>query len=780
MRYALIFVFSLFMVFVLKAQNSITGIIYGENAQPLQGSIILNINGKLLCNTDENGRFKILNQEVKKICISNLGYIDTCITINNSTKNLEIHLKEKIVTSKDVFIRTNKMNKNTHSIQGGLFELRTDSVRHLPSISGEADPLKMLQLTPGVSKSEFSMGLNVRGSSTDQNMVIVDDAVIYNPTHLAGFLSVFNPLVTEKVTLIKSGIPAYYGGRLSSVTEIESNKNIPEKLLFSLNSGILLTGLSIKAPIFDKKVGLTFAVRKSYFNFTVKPLSQALMKKSLFNQTSYEFYDVNFGLTLAPSLNDRIFVNSYLGNDNFNLYKASFDISNQMNWGNDAVSVKWMHRFGNQHIMKTVTYMSECYFNLFLGQNDYKIQIKSRIRDLSVTHEHTIFFDNFSIKSGIQVLNQFVIPNQSEAKLSGLEANLGSTNKYHSITLSLYTQIDYNFNTKLAFSAGLRYNLYSHLGPFIVYDRTQIGEISDTIYYKNNKLIKQFNNFEPRLNIRYLLNESSSLKFSATRNVQYLHQVNVSSVSFPTDFWMPSTTLLEPQKGEQFSVGYFYNNSNNTYEASVETFYKQMRGLPEFKSDFFTSVSKASMEENLITGKGWAYGIEFLINKKLGKLTGWLSYTLSRTERQFKEINDGNPYPAKYDHTHDLSIVSQYQINSKWNVSTVFVYSTGNAITIPDGRYVINGNILNQYSKFNSSRMPAYHRLDLSVTRTIEKRANREQILNFSLYNAYNRSNPFYMYFHASGDLTHYKLVVEPKMVSVFPIIPSLSYELRF
>ena len=781
MRYLLIILF-LFLYLVAQAQTYIKGNVFNEQNQPLQGVSISDSKHLIIATSNNLGYFEAKATKIDSIYFTLTGFCSKSIFVGVKPDSLyKVILSENIIISQDVIVGSKAREKYVRSLQTGLFEIKTDSFKNLPSIAGEADPMNLLKLTPGVSKSELGMGLNVRGSSTDQNMFIIDGAVIYNPTHLAGFLSTFNSFSIEKVTLIKSGIPAWYGGRLSSVTEVESYKNIPDKMHISGNMGILLTGFSLKTPAFNNKIGIFIATRKSYIDYTIKPLSRIIFKqkRSLFSQTDYGFYDINVGITIAPTENDRIYLNSYLGNDDFVLYKSSFDLDNNMSWGNKCASMRWMHHFSNSHLMKTSSSYSFNSFHLFLGQNDFLFDLNSSITDYDIVHEHTFYSQKNTFKIGLQALKQSVVPNQSKASLSSLNANFGTPNGFNTATFSIYAQSDYSLNAKIAISAGLRYNRYYHFGPYQSFIRGNGQEITDTVFFKASNVVKNYNNFEPRLSLRYLINENNSLKISVSKNVQYIQQVSVSAVSLPTDFWMPSSTVLKPQNGTQFTLGY-YNTVYKQYEGSIEVFYKNMQNLPEFKQDFLSSVTKATMEENLITGKGRAYGFELLVQRKIGSVTGWLSYTLSRTERIFAEINNGKAFLAKYDRTHDISIVAQYFINNKWSTSAIFVYTTGNAVTLPTGRYMVAGNILNQYTDYNSFRMPAYHRLDISITRTFQKRGNWEQKLNFSICNVYSRLNPYYMYFAVSGNMDRYQLKVTPKMVSIFPMVPSIAYEFKF
>jgi TonB-dependent Receptor Plug Domain len=778
----LIFLFILY-TYSGNTQTPVIIKITNHQGSPLAGVVVSENSAKLLGIADENGLVKLNLNEKKNICFTLLGFYDTCFIAENSTiKGITISLREKTTTSEEIVITSKEKNLTMPKLQSGVFEIKPDDYRNIPNIGGEADPMRMLQLSPGVSKTDVNMGLNVRGGSSDQNLVIIDDAVIYNPTHLAGFLSVFNPLIVNQITMLKSGIPSYYGGRLSSVIDVETQKDIPEKMHLKTNIGLIISGFSLQVPVLNKKIGVFISARKSYIDQTVKSITRYMLQKqlSMFNNTNYGFYDINLGVTIAPSMNDRIFISSYLGNDDFSLYKASFDVNTSLSWSNQAVSVKWTHHFNNRYIIKTIGYYSYNTLDLFMGQTDFNFNLSSKLSDFSIIHEHSLYFTKANLKIGVQFQKMLVTPNQSQAQLNSFEANFGTPNNFNTINLSPYLHSEYNFSNKLALSLGIRSSFYYHIGPYDKFIRGINQEITDTVHYNRNEVVAKYSNTEPRMGLRYKIDSVSSVKFSFTYNVQYLHQVNVTAVSFPTDFWMPSSYLLKPETGIQMSGGYFRNFVDNQYEGSVEVFYKRMNNLTEFNGGLLSSTTKATMEENLLEGSGYAYGLEFLLQKKKGKLSGWISYTLSRSFRKFAEINDGEPFPDKYDHIHDLSILMQYTINKKWKTAVVFIFATGSAYTLPNGRYLIEGNIVNQYGPYNSFRMPSYNRLDISFTRSLRKSSFSEQNLSINLYNVYSRMNPYFIYYKVTGDLNKYILQVTPKPVALFPFLPSINYEYRF
>ncbi len=780
MRVLLCFI-GLVICVVCQSQQKILGTVYDNTGEPLAGVIITDEKHKVLCNTNDSGKFTVVIMPETNLCFTLMGFYDTCITLQTIKNNFEVLMRVKPINSSEIIIKANKSEEYFKGTKTGLFQIKPDSLRNLPNIVGEADPMRMLQLSPGVAKSEINMGINVRGSSADQNLIFFDDAIVYNPTHLMGFLSIFNSEIIDDVTLIKSGLPAYYGGRLSSVTIIESNKTIPESPQFSANIGLLLSGFMYKFPVAKKKMSITLAARKSYIDYTLKPLSKLLFNKgkSTFNFTDYGFYDLNFIAVYKPSIYDIIYISAYTGSDNFDLKKVSFDIQNTVDWNNSTLSVKWLHNTNSFHSMKTIAGFSGNNFSFSLVQENNGYWLSSNLKNYYFNHEHSFYFKKFTLKTGFNQEIYSVLPSRNEANLYGQSAVIGTVNTYHVSISNLYIHTETDISGRLKIALGIRSSFYMHLGPYTGYNHDFSGNITDTIFFKKNEIIKKYSGVEPRMSLNYTINPVSWIKISATENTQYLQQVNVTSVALPTDFWLPSTSFVPPAQGYQFSAGYFRKLSSS-YDGSIDLFYKGMKNILEFNSGILTALTKSTIEENVIVGKGRSYGVELFLAKKTGKLTGWLSYTLSRSERIFAMIDSGRPYPSKYDHTHDLSLVFQYPLTRKWKASAIFVYTTGNAITMPIGRYIIQGLIVNQMGNYNSFRLPSYNRLDVSFTRNIKKTGRSEQNLNISIYNVYNRPNPYFMYFNVTGDLKENKLNVTLKSVSIFPIMPSVSYEIRF
>ncbi|HQI71457.1 MAG TPA: TonB-dependent receptor, partial [Bacteroidales bacterium] len=480
---------------------------------------------------------------------------------------------------------------------------------------------------------------------------------------------------------------------------------------------------------------------------------------------------------------DRLFLSGYFGKDVFNL-GSSESFKNKIDWGNATATIRWNHLFNDKLFLNTTLIYSNYNFNMGAEQNFYEMKLHTGITDYSAKLDFSYLPSiRHNIKFGGQYTYHIMMPNSASARSDTTEFDLGGTVKLHCHEAAMFITDDFDVTEKIKISGGLRYSMFFHTGPFDRYTLTPTGIISDTISYKTGELIKMYHGLEPRLAVKFGINAKSSIKASFTMNYQYIHMASYTSVSLPTDIWVPSTSLVKPQIGFQYSLGYFRNFADNMWETSIEVYYKDMRNQIEFKEGFSAVDNlKNSTDNNFTFGKGWSYGGELFIKKRQGKTTGWIGYTLSWTKRKFPEINGGETYPAKYDRRHDISIVITQQLGKRWSISGVWVYSTGNAMTLPLSRYFLSGNIVNEYSKRNAFRMPSYHRLDISATFSSKDKPGRKfhWDLNFGVYNLYSRMNPYYIYFETTGDLTTMNLETKAKQVSLFPIIPSITWNFNF
>lgn len=477
---------------------------------------------------------------------------------------------------------------------------------------------------------------------------------------------------------------------------------------------------------------------------------------------------------------EKLSITYYSGNDFYNLNQYTLNYKNQLKWGNTLLISTYRKIFNEYWFMENTLGYTNYKFDFSASQYNVDIHLNSVAEDINWKLKIFRIVNNNKIIFGFDYQYHHFIPNNLNAIANGLALNFGANSVMYAHESALFFNQEYNITPQISMNYGLRFTNYMHVGPYTEYSKYPIGKINDTIVYTAGQIIKTYNNIEPRITLKYQFDLNSSIKTSYTRHCQYIHLASATTVTLPADVWLPSTDHIKPQKSNHYTIGYYQDLSHNRFTASLEIYYKELFNQMELLYGFINNFQDKTFDESMVFGKGKSYGMEILLKKNLGKITGWIGYTLSRTERQFDAINEGRIYPAKYDRKHDLNIVLSYEINKKWNISTTFIYATGNAMTIPEYKYLIGGNIITGYSDINSFRMPAYHRLDLSVNYILKKKEKYESSLNFSIFNVYNRANPYFIYFEITGDVYSYDLKITPKQVSLFPILPSISWSVRF
>ncbi len=692
---------------------------------------------------------------------------------------IDFPLLSKSSLSQEIVISSKKRDANIKNAQMGQIDLSMSRAKSVPVIFGEVDPLKILQLYPGVSNAgEGNSGLYVRGGGPDQNLILLDDAVVYNSGHLFGFFSIFNGDAIKNTSLIKGGMPAQYGGRLSSVLDISMKEGNLDKYQVEGGIGSIASRFSVQGPIQKEKASFMLSGRRTYIDALAKPF---IKKESQFYGSGYYFYDFNAKFNYRFSSKDRLYLSGYFGRDRFDFVnnKRQFDV--EVPWGNSTLSARWNHVFHKKLFMNTTAVYNDYQFSLGALQNSFNFVLSSGIRDLNLktdldhylTPEHKLKYGALftyhrlspSVASGRQDSVLF-LPNNAQTKFA---------NEY-----GLYAQDDWEVNNKLKINYGLRWSAFQQLGPYTNYKTDADGNRLDSTSYASNQSVITYGGLEPRLTMRYALNDETSIKGSVSRNRQYLHLVSNAGTTLPTDVWVPSTLRVKPQLSWQYAAGVFKNFNDNAFETSIEVYYKSMQNQIEYREGFTPSIKDP--EEEFVFGRGWSYGTELFINKTKGKFTGWIGYTLAWTWRKFPELNNGNKYPAKYDRRHDLSVVGIYELNQKWKLSSVFVYATGNATSLPEKFYLIEGVLTQQFSRINQYRLAPYHRLDLSATYapTPKKERKWKHSWVFSLYNVYSRQNPYFLYYNQTGSAFAGTLEVQAKQVSLFPVIPSVTYNFKF
>ena len=768
---------------VLLAQQKFT--INGFVRDSITGETLLGANLSLLndargVQSNSYGFYSLtLDKGRYQLIASYVGYQRKVYDLSlDSNLSFNILLIPNNFYENNVTVTARRRDENVKSAQMGRVDLSIEKIKQIPALLGEVDILKALQFLPGVRNAgEGNAGFYVRGGGPDQNLIILDDAVVYNTGHLFGFFSVFNGDAIKNVSLIKGGMPAQYGGRLSSVIDVTMKDGNNQKTQVEGGLGLIASRLSIQGPIKKDKASYIISARRTYIDALISPF----IKNSSVAGSGYYFYDLNAKMNFRLGQKDRLFFSGYFGRDVFDFKNNERAFATKVPWGNSTATLRWNHIFNRKLFSNTTLVYNDYKFKFDATQNDFNIVLSSGIRDVNAK----IDFDYYptpehKIKFGGQYTYHTFFPNSVSGKQGETVFNPNTTNRKFANEFAVYVQDDWEINDKLKVNAGLRYSAFSQVGPFTRYTRDQFGNRTDSMYFSKGKSVKTYGGFEPRLTLRYALDDATSIKAAITRNLQYIHLASNSASTLPTDLWVPSTLYVQPQKGWQYAAGFFKNFKEDMYETSVELYYKSMQNQIEYREGYTPSIRDA--EDDFIFGKGWSYGAEFFVNKAKGRFTGWVGYTLSWTYRRFAQLNFGEKYPTKYDRRHDMSVVLNYDLSKKWKIGGTFVYGTGNAITYPERFYIINGVLTQEYSRINAYRTPAYHRADVSATYTPNKKPSRKIKGSwvFSVYNLYSRLNPYFIYFAQTGTASAGTLELQAYKVSIFPIIPSITWNFKF
>lgn len=715
-----------------------------------------------------------------QIAASFVGYQPKVWTIElNENKSFNVLLVPNANAINNVTVVSRRRDNQVKTAQMGKFELNINTAKAIPAFMGEVDIMKTLQLMPGVRNAgEGNAGFYVRGGGADQNLILLDDAVVYNTGHLFGFFSIFNSDAVKNVSLIKGGMPAQYGGRLSSVVDVAMKEGNSNKTQVDLGIGLIASRFSIQGPIKKNKASYMISARRTYADALAKPL---IKKTSDYYGSGYYFYDLNAKVNYEISEKDHLYLSGYFGRDKFNFNNAKRSFKTEIPWGNSTATLRWNHIFNKKLFSNTTLVYNDYQFALNGKQNDFNINLSSGIRDLNAKTDFDYYLSpEHKIKFGAQYTFHTFLPNVLSGNQDSVVFTPQNATKKFANEYGIYIQDDWEINNKLKLNIGLRYSQFQQVGRYTHYIRDGNGNKMDSVVYGKGQSVQSYGGFEPRATFRYTLNDNASLKAAITNNLQYIHLVTNAGTTLPTDLWVPSTLRVKPQLSWQYALGYFQNLKDGMFETSVEAYYKTMENQIEYREGYTPSLKDP--EEEFVFGKGWSYGAEFFINKVKGRLTGWVGYTLSWTWRQFKELNDGLKYPSRNDRRHDLSVVANYELNQKWKLSSVFVYGTGTAISVPERFYLVGGVLTQEYSRINAYRMAAYHRIDIAATYTPKRKENSKFNSNwvFSIYNIYSRQNPYFIYYDQEGSAATGDLKVSAKQVSLFPIIPSVTWNLKF
>jgi TonB dependent receptor/CarboxypepD_reg-like domain/TonB-dependent Receptor Plug Domain len=778
-------VFFMTACFFAQAQNKFTLSGYVKDSlsgETLIGASVSLANKSKGISSNQYGFYSITLDEGDYVFIcSNIGYMPKIYPISlNGNKRFNFELLPRATAQQEVVVTARKRDNNVKAAQMGKITLPIEQIKAIPAFMGEVDLLKTIQLLPGVRNAgEGSAGIYVRGGGPDQNLILLDDAPVYNTGHLFGFFSIFNSDAIKNTTLIKGGMPAQYGGRLSSVLDISMKEGNNQKFQLEGGIGLIASRLSIQGPIKKNKSSFIVSARRTYIDALTKPF---IKKTSQFYGSGYYFYDLNTKMNYRFSERDVLYLSGYFGRDVFDFSNGKQSLKVNIPWGNATGTLRWNHVFNRKLFANTTAVYNDYNFTFNALQNNFEIKLSSGIKDISIKQDFDLYpYTGHKVKfGGLYTYHQFM-PSVVSGKQDSVVFKPDNAQTKYAREGALYVQDDWDISKKVKLNAGLRYSLFQQVGKYKIFTNDANGNHLDSIVYKKGAPVKYYGGLEPRLTLRYAIDEATSVKASVTRNLQYIHLVSNSGSTLPTDIWVPSTYKVKPQISWLYAAGLFKNFKNNTYETSVELYYKKMDNQIEYQEGYTPNTLEDT--ENFFTfGKGWSYGAEFFINKTKGRLTGWIGYTLSWTWRRFGQLNFGEKYPAKYDRRNDMSIVAIYELNKRWKLSGTFTYGSGNAATLPQRFYIINGILSQEYSRINEYRLPSYHRMDLAAIFNSRKNENRKWKSEwvFSIYNAYSRQNPYFIYFDQSGNPLNGTLQIQAKQVSLFPIIPAVTWNFKF
>ena len=665
----------------------------------------------------------------------------------NMTLNIELSVPEDVQLIEEVQVKAVKENENITSSEMNVTKFDPKDIETIPVIFGEKDIMKTLQLTPGVKTAgEGNSGFYVRGGGADQNLVLLDEATVYNASHLLGFFSVFNSDAVKDVSLYKSGVPSEFGGRASSVMDVKMKDGNLKKFGVSGGIGLISSRLAIEGPIVKDKGSFIISGRRSYLDLFLK-----LSKDKDIQKTKLYFYDLNMKANYKLSDKDRIFVSGYFGRDDFGF-------SDQ--FGFDKL-------FSNTSVV-----FSNFNYRFTIGSGDDSFGVNSSIQDWSLKQDFSLYANkNNTVKFGLIGMHHTFKP----GALTGGNSSFNEIvlDSRYAVEVGAYIQNDQKIGNRFNLMYGLRYSGFDLVGgKFYSYDQEGTQLSSDSV--SRWETIKYHQGLEPRISMSYILSEKNSIKLGYNRMFQYMHQLSNTTTSSPTDVWVPSSNNILPQIADQVALGYYQNIKNNTYRISTEIYYKALQNQIDYRNGA-NLILNNEVEGELVYGQGKAYGIELMLEKKKGKLTGWIGYTLSRSLRQFDQINEGKEFSARQDRIHDLSVVLMYKLTPNLALASTFVYYTGDAVTFPAGKYEINGQTIPYFTERNGYRFPDYHRMDVGLTYYMKDKKRFEHSLNFSVYNVYARENAFTITFEENEETGK----TEAIRTALFKIVPSITYNFK-
>ena len=712
------------------------------------------------------------------VSFSFIGYQTQSPSINLTTsQQFNLMLEEETKQIDEVVVTGEKKNRNVENLQMSMEKVQVKMIKKLPSFMGEIDIIKSITLLPGIQNGgEGSSGLYVRGGGPDENLMILDEAPVYNASHLLGFFSVFNSDAINDVQVYKGGIPAEYGGKASSVIDIRMKDGNSQKLGMSGGIGNISSRLTVEAPIIKDKWSFIVSGRRTYADYLGK-----LMGIEQLKENQLYFYDLNLKTNAQINAKNRIYLSAYTGNDYFKVGESIY-----MKWGNLTSTARWNHLFTDKLFSNTSLIFSRYNYNLGVpGSGADQFDWTSQISDYNFKQDFSWYLNSKNkLTLGLNLIYHHFEPGQVDANEKSYFTDLKLAN-YNALDNSVYVSNEQTIGPKLTMRYGLRYSYFQQIGKgkvreYLHPDKPNEKEVIGTIEYGSGKLVPPaYHNLEPRLALKYMLSPESSIKASYNRMVQNLHLISNTNSPTPLDIWLPSSTYIKPLIANQVGLGYFRNFNKNMFETSAEVYYKKMKNVIDYV-DGAELFLKENLETELLHGSGYAYGLELYAKKQEGRLTGWISYTLARSMRKIPGINEGEAYPSSYDRTHNVSLVTNYDLSKRWNFSASWIFATGNPTSYPIAKYDVQGNTMYYYAARNSNRIPDYHRLDVSFTYDFKKNDHRKvkQSLNFSIYNLYARRNAYSVTFRQNEDNPN---VSEATRLSIIgSMIPSVTYNFNF
>jgi len=684
----------------------------------------------------------------------------------NTTLNIELAAESKKLQT--VEVKAERVSENLKTVEMSVAQLSIQTIKKIPALFGEVDIIRSISLLPGVvNAGEGVGGFYVRGGGVDQNLVLLDEAVVFNASHMLGFFSVFNPDVVKDVKLYSGGIPSEYGGRISSILDVRMKEGNLKKYSVSGGIGVISSRIMVEGPIKKDKASFIVTGRRTYSDLLIK-----LSRNPEIRENKLYFYDLNGKINWKISERDRIYFSSYFGRDIFK-FTNLFSIS----WGNATATARWNHLFSEKLFSNLTFVFSDYQYALGQPSGPQSFEWNSKIRNYMLKYDFTYYINsNNTLKYGGQIMFYRFYPGELKPLATNEILNGIKVPEKNAFEGALYVSNEQQIGKKITLQYGLRYSLFDYVGKGKKYVYAEDGEtITDTVEYGTLKSIQFYNGLEPRFSARYEFLRNNALKISYMRTKQYLHLISNSTVSSPLDIWVPCDSYIKPVTGNQVTVGFFKNFFDNRLETSIETFYKHMKDVIDYK-DNAELLLNDKIEQEVLHGKGYAYGIEFLVRKNIGRFTGWISYTLSKTRRKIPGINDGAEYPATYDRTHNVNIVGSYQASNRVDLGITWVYNTGLAVTFPSAKFVYGGNIYPVFTERNGYRMPPYHRMDLSCTLKRKDFENKKWYYewSFSVYNVYYRKNAFSIVFNEDNGQT------VAKKIYLFAIVPSIAWNFKF